>query len=83
MDLAIVHPMGAERDALAVRRRLVVDARALGWVADVSVMSSAEAVSSGFWDGERVLDLDAAGASCADEQGDKPFDLAEIAPDMP
>jgi hypothetical protein len=60
VDLAIVHPVGAERVALAVRRRLVADARTVGWVADVTVMSSSEAVSSGFWDGERVLDLDAA-----------------------
>lgn len=68
MDLAIVHPVGAERDALAVRRRLVVDAQACGWVADVTLMSSAEAVSSGFWDGERVLDLDGVGPTCPDEQ---------------
>lgn len=65
VDLVVVHPPGAERDAIAVRRHLVDVAIQGGWVADVTIMSASEIVSTEFWPGESVKDLDVAGAGCA------------------
>lgn len=64
VDLLVVHPVGAEREVLEVRRQLAVAAAGAGWLADVTVMSSAEVVSAGFWTRERVVDLVDAGANC-------------------
>ena len=54
----------AEREVLEVRRQLAAAAAGAGWSADVTVMSSAEVVSVGFWTRERVVDLVDAGANC-------------------
>ena len=64
VDLLVIHPVAAECEVLEVRRQLAVAAAAAGWLADVTVMSGAEVVSTGFWFGERVVDLADVGISC-------------------
>ena len=63
-DLVIVHPIGAESEVVRARRELVAAAAEAGWCADVTVMSAAEVVSTGFWSAEQAKDLACAGSAC-------------------
>lgn len=64
VDLVVVHPVGAERAALDVRRDLVAQVEVLGVVADVSLLSGSEVVSTRFWDDENAVDLSATIEAC-------------------
>lgn len=64
VDMIVVHPVGDEHAALDVRRSLVAHAAALGLIADVTLLSEREIVSTGFWDDENGADLSAAIVAC-------------------
>ena len=57
VDLIVVHPAGEERAALDVRRVLVARVGDLGVVADVTLLSEREVISTGFWSDENAVDL--------------------------
>lgn len=64
VDMVVVHPVGDEHAALDVRRALVAQVDGLGLVADVTLLSERELISTGFWDDENAEDLSAAIVAC-------------------
>lgn len=58
VDLVLVHPPGAEREAAGVRRGLAAAMHDAGLLADVTILSAVELVSSGFWAAEDVVGLE-------------------------
>ena len=71
IDLVVVHPVGAERVAVDVRLALVTRVGALELVADVTLLSEREVVSTGFWEAESAVALCSAIAAC-DRRGTVP-----------
>jgi hypothetical protein len=65
VDLLLVHPPYAEKQASELRRRLVAEVASLGLVADITVLSTQELVSTRFWESEDVVDLAALVVGCA------------------
>jgi len=62
----LVHPLGAERDALAIRREISRALGNVGLLADVVVLSVQEIESTGFWRDEDVVDLTAFTSQCTE-----------------
>jgi predicted nucleotidyltransferase len=64
VDMIVVHPVGDEHPALAVRRTLVAKMDDLRLVADVTLLSAREVDSTRFWADENAIDLSAAIMAC-------------------
>lgn len=64
VDMIVVHPVGDEHAALDVRRTLVAHVKVLNLVADVTLLSERELISTKFWDDENAIDLSAAVVAC-------------------
>jgi hypothetical protein len=66
VDLLLVPPPCFEKQASELRRRLVAEVAVLGLVADITILSTQELLSTGFWDSEGVVGLGAFVDGCAD-----------------
>lgn len=64
VDIVVVHPVGDEHAALDARGGLVVRMEALGLIADVTLLSESEVISTGFWSDEHAVDLSVAIVAC-------------------
>ena len=69
LDLPLVHPPALEKQASALRRLLIAEVAVRGLVADITVLSTQELLSTDFWDSEGVIGLGAFVDGCAERLG--------------